>query len=300
MSFGTDESAFGGSSAAQGQFAKFDATFQRGLAKKDTFFSSSGDTGSIGVTRANHQTATSPDPQVSYPNVSPYVVSVGGTQLQDGWTWNPTQDKPFNDDGTRNPAYWAWDPTPGVVQQPVWNEGWAGIGTGGGLSTVYGRPAFQNGVSGIVGNHRGVPDVAWNAAVNGGVLVYTSFFPTVEGPAGWHTYGGTSAASPQVAAMTAIGNAARTGAGKAPIGDLNPVLYAAKGQGTYDVVAQQFGTTPSGDLADNQMWDTAADGFLVRDPVPGYPTKKGYDLTTGWGVPQGPGWTGLIAGAPQS
>ena len=32
MSFGTDESAFGGASAAT-QFTKFDQTFQRGLAK---------------------------------------------------------------------------------------------------------------------------------------------------------------------------------------------------------------------------------------------------------------------------
>ncbi len=142
MSFGTDESAFAG--AAGPQFKRFDQTFQRGLAKKDTFFASSGDNGSVGVTRAHHQTATSPDPQVSYPNVSPYVTSVGGTQVQSGWTWNPTQDKPFNDDGTRNPAYWAWNS--GGSTEAVWNESWAGIATGGGLSTVYGRPAYQNSV----------------------------------------------------------------------------------------------------------------------------------------------------------
>ena len=44
----------------------------------------------------------------------------------------------------------------------------------------------------IPGNHRGVPDVAWNAAVNGGVLVYTSFYPDTN-RTGWHIYGGTSA-----------------------------------------------------------------------------------------------------------
>lgn len=55
-----------------------------------------------------------------------------------------------------------------------------------------------------------------------------------------------------------------------------------------DVVAQSkcesvYGTTPSGDIKNNQLWDTQADGFVTPDPVPGYPTTPGYDLTTGWG-----------------
>jgi len=101
MSFGTDEQAFGSTSAAATQFAKFDATFQRGQAKHDTFFSSSGDTGSVGVVRSHRASTTGTTPEVSYPNVSPFVTSVGGTQVQSGWTWNPTQDKPFLADGTR-------------------------------------------------------------------------------------------------------------------------------------------------------------------------------------------------------
>ena len=108
MSFGTSEEAFAGSSVRQ-QFAKFDQTFQRGLAKHDTFFASSGDDGSLGVSRAHHQTATVDHRSVSYPNASPYVTSVGGTQVQSGWTWNPSSDVPFNPDGSRTAAYWAVD-----------------------------------------------------------------------------------------------------------------------------------------------------------------------------------------------
>src|SRR4051795_2629423 len=67
MSFGTDETEFAGSSARQ-QFAKFDQTFQRGLAKHDTFFSSSGDDGSLGASRAHGQTQPVDHPVVSYPN----------------------------------------------------------------------------------------------------------------------------------------------------------------------------------------------------------------------------------------
>lgn len=297
MSFGTDEQAFGGAAAAQ--FAKFDQTFQRGLAKKDTFFSSAGDTGSVGVIRAHRASATGATPEVSYPNVSPYVTSVGGTQVQSGWTWDPQQDKPFLDSGARNPAYWSW--LKGGSSEAVWNESWAGIGTGGGLSTVYGPQSFQDSVRGIVGAHRGVPDVAWNAAVNGGVLTFHSYFPEIEGPPAWAVYGGTSASSPQVAAVTATANAARKAAGKAPVGDLNAILYSAgfdRSAAFSDIVPRTYGTTPSGVLKDNRMWDYDANGFVTPDPVTGYPTTAGYDLTTGWGTPKAPGYVGALTAAP--
>ncbi len=298
MSFGTDEQAFGGQSAAKSQFAKLDATFQRGLAKGDTFFSSSGDDGSTGVTRSHRASTTGTAPEVSYPNVSPYVTSVGGTQVQSGWTWNPTQDKPFNDDGTRNPLYWSW--TSGGSSEAVWNESWAAVGTGGGLSTVYGPQSFQNPVRGVVGQHRGVPDLAWNASINGGVLVFHSYFPEIEGPPAWGVFGGTSASSPQVAALTAVANASRKAAGKGPIGDLNKVIYGAgfnRAAAFRDITAHTYGTTPSGVLKDNRIWDTGADGFVTPDPVTGYPTTGGYDLTTGWGSPWAPGYVAQLTSA---
>jgi subtilase family serine protease len=298
MSFGTDETAFAGGSAAT-QFAKFDQTFQRGLAKHDTFFASSGDEGSIGVTRAHHQTQTVDHAATSYPNTSPYVTSVGGTQLQSGWTWDPTQDKPFNDDGSRNALYWNW--TPSGESEAVWNESWAGIGTGGGLSSVYPRPSYQDPVAGVVGSHRGVPDLAWNAAVNGGVLVYRTYFPEIDGSASFGVFGGTSAASPQAAAMTAIANQARAAAHKPGIGNLNEVIYSSsfdQGSAFLDIVARQYGTTPSGHLQNNRMWDTGADGFVTPDPVPGFPTTSGYDLTTGWGTPKAPAYVSALTAAP--
>jgi len=298
MSFGTSEEAFGGGSAAA-QFAKFDETFKRGLAKHDTFFASSGDDGSLGVDRAHHQTQNVDHPSVSYPNSSPYVTSVGGTQVQSGWTWNPTQDKPFNDDGTRNPLYWSW--TQGGSSEAVWNESWASIGTGGGLSSVYARPSYQAGVAGVVGSQRGVPDLAWNAAVNGGVLVYHSYFPGIEGPPLWGDFGGTSASSPQVAALTAIANASRKAAGKAGIGNLNEAIYAAsfpRASAFRDVVAHTYGTAPSGVLQDNRMWVTGADGFVSPGPVVGMPTTVGYDLTTGWGSPKAAGYVAALTATP--
>lgn len=298
MSFGADESAFGSTKAAKAAFARFDSTFAKGDAKGDSFFASSGDAGSVGVTRAHLQTATSPDPQVSYPNVSPYVTSVGGTQLQFGWTWDPTSDTPFLADGSLNPAYFAWNG--GGSSEPVDNEGWAGLVTGGGLSTVYGRPSYQDPIVGVVGDHRGVPDLSWNSSVNGGVLVYTSFFPGVN-RVGWHLYGGTSASSPQAAALTALANQQRVAAHKAPLGNLNTVIYSAafpRDTAFADVVPSTYGTTPSGHLDTNRVWDIGTDGALTPDPVPGYPTTTGYDLTTGWGVPAGPSYVAALVAAP--
>lgn len=174
----------------------------------------------------------------------------------------------------------------------MWNESWAGIATGGGLSTVYGRPGYQDPVASVVGAQRGVPDVAWDAAVNGGVLVFHSYFPEIEGNPAWGVFGGTSSSSPQVAAVTAIGNQARAAALKLPIGDLNSVIYGAsfdRSAAFSDVVPHTYGTTtPSGVLRDNRIWDTAANGFVTPDAVAGYPTTVGYDLTTGWGSPHAP------------
>ncbi len=295
MSFGTSEEAFASPAAAKRAFDRFDKTFKRGQARHDTFFASSGDDGSLGVGRAHHQTQTLDHPSTSYPNSSPFVTSVGGTQVQSGWTWAPTSDKPFNDDGTRNPAYWAW--TPGGSSEAVWNETWGPIGTGGGLSAVYGRPAYQDSVAGVVGNHRGVPDVAWNAAVNGGVLVFHTYFPRAAGPAAWGVFGGTSASSPQVAALTAIANQGRAAAGKAGIGDLNAVIYSpgfAKTTAFSDIVPRVYGTAASGVLDDNQMWEYAADGTVHPGPIPGFPTTRGYDLTTGWGSPKAAGYVAQL------
>jgi subtilase family serine protease len=218
--------------------------------------------------------------------------------VQSGWTWNPTSDVPFNPDGSRSAAYWSW--IPGGSSEAVWNETWGPIGTGGGLSSVYGRPDFQSSVAGVVGNHRGVPDLAWNAAVNGGVLVWHTYFPEISGKA-WGVFGGTSASSPQVAALTAIANQSRATAGKAGIGNLNQVIYSAgfANATTFsDITAHTYGTAASGVLQDNQMWEYAADGSVHPGAVPGFPTTTGYDLTTGWGSPKAPGYIASLTAAP--
>ena len=300
MSFGTDEPDFEGAGAAQ--TAKFDATFQAGIAKGDNFFAAAGDDGDVATLKQANETATGTTPSVGWPASSPYVVAVGGTQLMDGWTWDPTSDDPST------VAYFNSVPS-STVNNAVWNESWAPIATGGGASEIYARPSWQANVDPSLGDHRIVPDTSWNAAVNGGVDVYISSFPSYNCGTGattgcWTFYGGTSAATPQTAALVALANAARSSAGKAPLGFLDPILYSGVGASSAytDVVPEHLGSAPAsfagsdvgvsgtvnksvGDLVDNQMYGSS---------VPGYPTTAGYDANTGWGTPNAPAFVAAL------
>jgi subtilase family serine protease len=287
QSFGVTEQTFGGAAATQ--TAKFDQVYQSAIAKGDTVFASSGDFGSTGTAKQAKNTTTYSFPTVGWPASSPYVTAAGGTQLQYGWTWDPTSDVPFNTDGTMNPAYFNSDLTPGSNTQVVWNESWRGVATGGGPSAIYPRPSFQSSVASVIGtNARGVPDLAWNAAVNGGVLIYITAFPNVI-RAGWHVIGGTSAASPQLSGVTALVNAARFDAGKGPIGYLDPLLYALPSSDFTDIVPSHQGSAPGpnpvGDLGDNALWVFNADGSVSPGPIAGSPVLTGWDMTTGFGSP---------------
>ena len=292
MSFGVTEQTFGGSAA--GQTAKFDSVFKQGIAKGDTFFASSGDNGSLGVAKQHKDTASYSYPTDGWPASSPYVTAAGGTQLQYGWTWDPTSDTPYLSNGHQNPAYFNY--TSGGDQNVVWNESFLPAASGGGPSAIYSRPAWQSTVDTTAGDHRLVPDVAWNAAVNGGVLVYITAFPSYQ-RSGWHVYGGTSAASPQLAALTALANQQRSAALKSPLGNIDPLIYANPGWFN-DVGPVVEGTAASGQLVNNQLWQFNADGSVSPGPVPGWPTTPGYDMTTGLGTPWAPSYVNGLTTAP--
>src|SRR2546429_1889552 len=125
-----------------------------------------------------------PFPVNSWPSADPLVTSLGGTQLH------------LDDAGNR------------MAPDEVWNDGF-GAG-GGGVSKVFERPEFQNGVRRLVGDRRGTPDISMSAAVDGGVAVFSSFTdfsrtPAVVGPQ-WHVDGGTSEASPLFAGVVTLAN----------------------------------------------------------------------------------------------
>ncbi len=281
QSFGVTEQTFGGAAATQ--TAQFDEVYKEAADRGDTVLASSGDNGSSGVEKQAKESRTYSYPTVGWPASSPWVTAVGGTQLQQGWTWDPSSSQAFNSDGSLNPAYFAW--TDGGNSEAVWNESWLPAASGGGPSAIYGRPTWQQDVAGVIGgDHRGVPDVAWNAAVNGGVLVYISAFPSYQ-RTGWHVYGGTSAASPQLAGVIALADEQLPHG--TTVGYLNPTLYqigTSDAAAFRDIVPQQYGIY---DLTNNVL-AANPDGSVPAGGVSGWPTRVGWDMTTGFGTPRVP------------
>jgi kumamolisin len=157
------------SSWTQQSLTAFDSAFQAAAAMGITVCVASGDNGSSdGVNDgANH---------VDFPASSPYALACGGTSLQASGTT--------------------------ITGESVWNDGAQGGASGGGVSSVFPLPAWQDGLhvtptSG--GNQpltmRGVPDVSADADPETGYDVRIDGTDTV--------IGGTSAVAPLWAALIA-------------------------------------------------------------------------------------------------
>jgi hypothetical protein len=113
------------------------------------------------------------DAGVSYPASSEATTAVGGTTLT-------------KDDSARG-----WTET-------VWNS-FPGDGTGSGCSSVMAKPTWQSVIPAAVCPQRAVGDVSAVADPATGIAVYQT-----TGGEGWAVYGGTSAAAPIVAAISAL------------------------------------------------------------------------------------------------
>jgi subtilase family serine protease len=235
QSFGEGETCM-----ASNIFAAQHQVFVRAEAEHMTVFASSGDSGS-----------SLPDcngdggffKSASTPASDPLVTGVGGTHLNANFT------------------------TGAYRSESVWNDSGtiADLGaTGGGFSTQYLRPSYQ-----FLANHnafRGVPDVAWDADVFGGVLATCS--ECGAGPGAFFIFAGTSSGSPQWAAITALADQA---AGHR-VGFLNPTLYVAAAAVTnYNFAFHDV-------LTGNNAWDGSGGG-------PGFSAAPGWDPTTGLGSP---------------
>jgi len=290
QSFAVTEQSF--NSAAAVQVARFDQVYQQAVANHVTLIASSGDSGTANVDK---QGRLFPFPTVQWPSSDPLVTSAGGTWLQFGWTWDPTVSAStfFACLSSSTPADVCFSQflnfTTGAGRtEAVWREDWAPIATGGGRSVLFSTPGFQSPISqGVLQGRRGLPDVSWNAAVDGGVLVFTSF-PGAR--VGWHIIGGTSASSPQLAAMVALANQLRHAAGKTSVGYLNPRLYQLPASDFNDIVPQTFGTGAGVTVLDsNAEFGTG---------IPGVPTTSGWDLTTGFGSPQAHSFVHELANQP--
>ena len=108
---------------------------------------------------------------------------------------------------------------------------WAG---GGGRSAIFTRPAYQDPVRAVVGNRRGVPDVALSASFSGASLTFESF---TGAPGTWKPAAGTSVATPYFAGLVAIADQAL----HTRLGLINPLLYRLEQAHAAGLVARHPG-----------------------------------------------------------
>jgi hypothetical protein len=168
---------------------------------------------------------------VGFPAISPNVVGVGGTSLN------------ISNSGTYSGE-----------------SGWSG--SGGGVSSYETQPLYQKGVVTQSSAARTSPDVSFDADPNTGFAVYNSYSNTAARP--WEEVGGTSAASPQSAALVAIADQGR----------------ALSGLGSLDGATQTLPKIYA--LASSDFHDVTS-GSSTGSPT--YTAGAGYDLVTGRGTP---------------
>jgi subtilase family serine protease len=261
MSFGENESCVD-PDILSGYHDVFAAATQKNI----TLFASSADQGAALQTCDGNSWVKA----VSSPASDPLVTGVGGTELRvAGYCLTALGCNPST------------NPLPGTYQSEiVWNEGPpfgdfqdffdSTLATGGGFSVLFDEPPYQKGtIHG--GKQRAVPDVAYNAAVLHGVLTYLRI-PGV--PPGFYRFGGTSAGSPQWAAITAIANQKAGGR----LGFLNSAIYQiGKVNKAYPASFHDItdGTNSAGEFDSS--------GTMVI--VIGFNAGIGWDATTGTGSP---------------
>jgi len=242
QSFGATEETF---PTAQ-SLLRLRSAFHNARKHDVTVLAASGDTGTTGF-KAN-LTDLYTSRANSWPSSDPLVTSVGGTQLH------------LDAKGRR------------TAPDSVWNDqelfGTAAAG-GGGRSRIFARPSYQNGVRPVVGEHRGTPDLSMSAAVDGGVLVHIGFTGGDGITPGWYIFGGTSAATPELAGVVAI---AAQAAGRR-LGLLNPRLYELARRGAPGIVDVTRGHN-------TVTFTQHGRSFTVK----GFPARPGYDLSSGLGT----------------
>lgn len=290
-SYGICEAELG--SAAQ---SALESAFEQATSQGQTIMSAAGDDGSTDCFTGESSPALSEQEElaVDYPASSPYVTGMGGTEIS---TASSTYLTPGD-------GYWATASSSDVISSALkyipemaWNEDVANCGQtdclssgGGGTSTLFAKPSWQNGVTGLSSSitMREVPDIALNAATGlPGYLLCTSdtsFWNTSQeascnsgfrdSATGDLTVGGgTSFAAPIFSGMLALINQAKgytTGQGL-----INSTLYTLAANSTTYASAFHDITSGNNDCL-------AGSGFCSG--TAGFSAGTGYDQVTGLGT----------------
>lgn len=205
----------------------FNSLYAQGVAQGQTTFVASGDDGANDCR----------DGRLAVNGLasSPNVVAVGGTRL----------DARFDTNGNAT-AYGG---------EVVWNTG---RGSGGGLSTVFDKPAYQVGPGVANSTKRNVPDVALMAdPIGPGYFIVQSGITT--------TIGGTSASAPSWAGILALVQQRNQ---NIRLGNANFRIYA--------LGSNQAAGGP-------KVFNDVTVGNNSVANVMGFNAQTNYDLATGWG-----------------
>ena len=236
----------------------------------------SGDTGSSGCRVDNAEGTTAlPIRAVSLPSSSPYVTAVGGTNLQ-------------------------LSKSNAIEREIVWNDWPLAVGGGGGGVSILSprRPWWQQlpPSRDRYGLGRVVPDIAALADPAPGYSYFcTSKSVCGELPQavhGWTSIGGTSAATPLMAATVALADQYAARHRQARLGFLDPLLYRLGADGTTRALAFRDVSRGNDDIG----------ALLPADVGGGHSlhccsARAGYDWASGWGSLKAAGFARAAAAA---
>jgi len=239
--------------------------FEQAALQGQSVFSAAGDSGADDCAY-NDPGPSTPSLSVDDPSSQPFVTAVGGTTITAAKN-SPTEQ--------------------------VWNDGSVGGAGGGGVSSVWQAPSWQqpfldkaaaadavsdSDLSPCPGSAtaalcRELPDVSAQAdEYTGAITVYTDTY------GGWTTFGGTSSAAPIWAAILTDIDAS-AGCSSGPVGFVSPSLYAVASVHAEDIASFNDITAGNNDMYDN------SDNTL-------FAAHSGYDMATGLGTPKVTGATG--------
>jgi len=171
--------------------------FEKAAAEGFSIYWASGDRGAYACTQ-DGDPATQDQLSIWTGSDSPYVTSVGGSTIF----------------AASNGGYY---------KEAAWGEPFESWGGGGGTSAFFPQPSYQVAPGLAAGSlkGRGTPDVVCNADEVSG---WDLFIPTSQGPEE-EAGGGTSAAAPCWAAITALIDEDLKSQGLSEVGFANPALY---------------------------------------------------------------------------
>ena len=289
--------SYGGCEANNSSYATttLEPVLAQASSQGQTILVSSGDSGAASCESSSNTTTTATRGlSVSYPASSPNVTAVGGTQLNSGTEpstsnsyWSSTTDGT-----TKGSAL-------GYMPETTWNDTAASgslSSTGGGISTIFGKPSWQSGTGVPADNRRDLPDVAFPAAVEQHAYIVctiqqtclnnTVFGSSTAGVSNGGLIGGTSASAPNFAALLAVVEKATTST--AGLGNINAKLYSlAAGSKAasvfHDITTGNNIVNCAGGSTGCSSTTSGTNGTM------GYSAGVGYDPVTGLGSIDAPG-----------